>query len=589
MNLYRVVPFVAVLVVVASCQGDQRSVTGVSRAAGPAATVTAASTTSLSPTADTYLNTNTVNYSTDVELHLYTWPDAQIANAVLMKFDLASIPAGSTISSATLNLYLTSSDPTPDPTYTVTVHTVVNKNPVLSAATGYKYDGVNFWTANNCCANGAYLAQSDIGPAVDTKGIDKTAGFKQWNVTSTVQGWFNSPSTNFGLLVNSDPSRLRDRWRYFGSAENLTIGQRPYLTVVFTPPASSPGTVTDLGVASVTNNSATLSFTEVHDGTGQPAKYYVRFAVAPISWGTATDVSQGTCQVPMAGTVIGARRTCTVLGLSPSTTYQFQLVAFRGTLNVDAVFGELSNVATGTTASGSGSGPWPNEPAGLLVRSDWGLDVRLPSSGDSLIPGSPGWYVVANAAPGSPRGWAQLAEDPSAPASPPGVYDFVYPQGMLEGNAPATVYYPGLGAFEVFAGFWWKPSSPFDPGPNGNKIAFIFNGGGGAGGQQFIILKGDGKLHVLPEYPGDFRWRDPNVNATVVTLGVWHRIEWYSNVTTGEMKYWLDGVLQGSYTDVRNTFRFDMFQFSPTWGGNSGAAKRETDHYWFDHVHLSTR
>ena len=26
-----------------------------------------------------------------------------------------------------------------------------------------------------------------------------------------------------------------------------------------------------------------------------------------------------------------------------------------------------------------------------------------------------------------------------------------------------------------------------------------------------------------------------------------------------------------------------------TWGGNSGARKRETDHYWFDHVHLSSR
>jgi hypothetical protein len=30
-----------------------------------------------------------------------------------------------------------------------------------------------------------------------------------------------------------------------------------------------------------------------------------------------------------------------------------------------------------------------------------------------------------------------------------------------------------------------------------------------------------------------------------------------------------------------------MFQFSPTWGGNTGARKRQTDHYWFDHLHLS--
>ena len=194
-----------------------------------------------------------------------------------------------------------------------------------------------------------------------------------------------------------------------------------------------------------------------------------------------------------------------------------------------------------------------------------------------------------NASSGSSRGWAELRSDSTAPFSPSQGFDFVYPAGMREGNAPATVYYSRISSNELYAGFWWKPSSPFDYGPNGNKIAFMFNGGGGAGGQQFIILKSDGMLHVLPEYPGDYRWRDPNVSPTRVTLGQWHRIEWYSNVATGAMKFWLDGVLQGSYTDVRNSYKFDSFQFSPTWGGNSGATKDQTDHYWFDHVRLSAK
>jgi hypothetical protein len=72
-----------------------------------------------------------------------------------------------------------------------------------------------------------------------------------------------------------------------------------------------------------------------------------------------------------------------------------------------------------------------------------------------------------------------------------------------------------------------------------------------------------------------------------VTLGQWHLIEWYSNVSTGVLKWWLDGVLQGSHSNVKNSYDFDMFQLSPTWGGNSGARKDQTDHYWFDHVHLS--
>src|SRR5437879_12599916 len=49
---------------------------------------------------------------------------------------------------------------------------------------------------------------------------------------------------------------------------------------------------------------------------------------------------------------IGAKRTCTVLGLASSTAYQFQLVPFRGVLNTaSSVFGPLSNVASGTTAA----------------------------------------------------------------------------------------------------------------------------------------------------------------------------------------------------------------------------------------------
>jgi hypothetical protein len=117
------------------------------------------------------------------------------------------------------------------------------------------------------------------------------------------------------------------------------------------PPPAAPGTVTDLTVRDVTDTAATLSFTEVSDGSGQPASYDVRVGLAPISWGSGLpSVTRGTCATPLVGASIGAVRTCTVLGLQPGTTYEFQLVAFRGTLNTDAVFGALSNVARTTTA-----------------------------------------------------------------------------------------------------------------------------------------------------------------------------------------------------------------------------------------------
>jgi hypothetical protein len=258
--------------------------------------------------------------------------------------------------------------------------------------------------------------------------------------------------------------------------------------------------------------------------------------------------------------------------------------ACAATLIVAACGAELPTSPTGF----AGDSRWPNEPPGLTLLTSWGFDAEPPASGDVPIPGGAGWKVVYERSLGGARGSAHLVSDSSAPFSPSNVYDFLYPEGMVEGTAPATVYYT-FRAREVYAGFWWKASAPFDLGPNGNKIAFLFNGGGDAGGQQFLMLRRDGRLHVLPEYPGDFRWRSPNVNADVVTLGAWHRIEWHAEIAAGTLKWWLDGVLQGSYTDVRNPVDFDMFQFSPTWGGNSGARKRQTDHYWFDHVYLSAR
>jgi uncharacterized protein YjdB len=110
-----------------------------------------------------------------------------------------------------------------------------------------------------------------------------------------------------------------------------------------------PGTVSDLGVSAIANTSITLSFTQVDDGTGQPANYDVRYSVAPMAWGSASSTASGTCATPLAGTGVGGPLTCSILGLSPSTTYNFQLIAFRGALQGNAVFGGRSNVASAST------------------------------------------------------------------------------------------------------------------------------------------------------------------------------------------------------------------------------------------------
>src|SRR3989449_265549 len=100
-------------------------------------------------------------------------------------------------------------------------------------------------------------------------------------------------------------------------------GQGGSAAITVTVPAStSPGTVTDLAVAGVTETSVTLSFTELDDGNGAPANYDVRTAVgSTLTWWLANGAlnKNGTCASPMAGTAIGTKRACTAVGLVAGT------------------------------------------------------------------------------------------------------------------------------------------------------------------------------------------------------------------------------------------------------------------------------
>ena len=113
---------------------------------------------------------------------------------------------------------------------------------------------------------------------------------------------------------------------------------------------TNPGQVTDLAVTGTTESSATLRFTEVDDGTGNPAQYNIRYHLHPIEWGwgQATHVEEGSCATPVQGQAVGSELTCVAEGLDPDVKYDFQLVAFR-VEDGKRVFGTLSHVATGTT------------------------------------------------------------------------------------------------------------------------------------------------------------------------------------------------------------------------------------------------
>lgn len=107
--------------------------------------------------------------------------------------------------------------------------------------------------------------------------------------------------------------------------------------------------VTDLVAHATGQTSVEVTFTALSDGAGAAAKHDVRIATGVISWGDASSVASGTCSTPYAPAAINTVVTCTVTGLTVGTQYDIQLVPYKGTIGVDAVYGNISNIATVTT------------------------------------------------------------------------------------------------------------------------------------------------------------------------------------------------------------------------------------------------
>lgn len=162
-----------------------------------------------------------------------------------------------------------------------------------------------------------YRVKYSEGPLVDWK--TATVGCDRWLRGEAVGAFIQceveglEPSTDYEFQLMS--FRMEDgRWagaRYSNTARATTLQLR-------TDP------VTDLTARDVTDASMTLAWTQVDDGTGEPARYRLRYGPDPmVPW------RSGAIGCDLPGDAIGAEIECTIDGLEPGVTYRALLMSFR--------------------------------------------------------------------------------------------------------------------------------------------------------------------------------------------------------------------------------------------------------------------
>lgn len=171
---------------------------------------------------------------------------------------------------------------------------------------------------------------------------------------------------------------------------------------------------------------------------------------------------------------------------------------------------------------------------------------------------------------------SDIVSDPTAPVSPPRALRIIFTTDMAADSEPGVHWIRLPAVREVYAGWAvrWSPNWACSPAGCG-KIAFLHTEAEGT----VYINYGDFGLTSNPKSIsvntlwapyGQHVW-PANRALTTITPGTWYWIEWYNRYSSsaaagdGVMRWWVNGVLNGEYDDVRfPSGGFVQFEFAPT-------------------------
>jgi RHS repeat-associated protein len=187
---------------------------------------------------DTYIENGsaTSNYGTEVSLRIGESNNStNKVHRSLIKFDLSSIPANATITSATLSLWTTGD--LSDNDRTIRVYRLKTAFDESSATWNESASGINWQSAG---ASGTNDREStDIGSVLvlanETDGTEKQIALDAARIQEMVSGTF----TNNGFIIIAD-TELNDRFNY-KSSDASTASQRPKLVIQYTTSTPTPG------------------------------------------------------------------------------------------------------------------------------------------------------------------------------------------------------------------------------------------------------------------------------------------------------------------------------------------------------------